>query len=368
MANHPKFVSALAAAALTWPAAAAAQSPSPAADISYTVRGSATPELAGRRAVLCDYWQGKTQRLDSATIGPDGRFVLQGCVPEPGVYHLRLDTARTMYFVALSAGSEVQASVQPRKQAKQLGPAPAYKVAFNGTPDTDLYEQFQQLRQAYPREAARRLHPGDSFADDRLMAATRRLVRQHPAAPLAAYWTWRELSRFEEQRVFVDSMTAVFARTLPASRYTRALQERQQQVPALMPGMPTPELTWQDLQGQPVALSQLRGQYVVLSYWGACCKPDAALLARLNEQYAGRGLKLVHVSAATNAANWRTVAQAFAVPGLHVSDLQGWAGPSFKRLNISVYPSTVLIDPTGNLVALGLREKALEQKLAELLP
>ncbi|UYZ60030.1 AhpC/TSA family protein [Hymenobacter latericus] len=361
-----KLSKALAAAALVLPTAAVAQNQGPEAGIPYTLRGSAPPDLAGRRVVVSNFWEGKTQRLDSATIGPDGSFLVQGRVPEPGVYLLRLDTARFLQFVPLEAGAVVQASVQRRKKPPRLGSPFAWK--FGGTPAVALYQQFYELREQYPREALRRGYPTGPLPDDRLMAATRRLVRQHPASPVAAYWTLREMSRFEEQRIFVDSMTAVFARTLPASRYTRALQERQQKVPALMPGMPAPELALQTPDGNPVLLSQLRGRYVLLSYWGACCKPDAAQLARLYALYHARGLELLHVSAATNAANWRTAAQAFAVPGQHVSDLQGWAGPSFNRFNISSYPTTVLLDAAGNLVAVGLRDKALAKKLAELLP
>lgn len=63
-------------------------------------------------------------------------------------------------------------------------------------------------------------------------------------------------------------------------------------------GDPAPEIVGTTLDGQPFRLSELRGEPVVLNFWGPSCVPCRAefpLLEAKGAQFAGDGLHLVGV-------------------------------------------------------------------------
>ena len=106
----------------------------------------------------------------------------------------------------------------------------------------------------------------------------------------------------------------------------------------------------------------------MLSFWGLCCRPDVQQLQALYQRYHARGLEVVNVAVLTDAAQWRQAVQSTGMPGRHASDLQGYDGPAMRAFNLSGYPTTVLIDAEGKLLAEGLRGQQLAKQLAQLLP
>ena len=69
--------------------------------------------------------------------------------------------------------------------------------------------------------------------------------------------------------------------------------------PALKVGKPAPEATLSMLTGQPIKLSSLRGQVVVLNYWATWCVPCRVELPLLDRYYriqAKNGLRVFAVT------------------------------------------------------------------------
>lgn len=65
------------------------------------------------------------------------------------------------------------------------------------------------------------------------------------------------------------------------------------------PGQMAPDFTLETFDGQTITLSELRGQLVLVNFWGSWCPPcdhEAPHLQDLYEQYAGQGLVVVGVN------------------------------------------------------------------------
>ncbi|MYK41553.1 MAG: TlpA family protein disulfide reductase, partial [Gemmatimonadetes bacterium] len=99
-----------------------------------------------------------------------------------------------------------------------------------------------------------------------------------------------------------------FQENNPYPEYTEAVQVALYKALKLQPGQPAPEFTLYDLDGQPVSLSQFKGQVVLLDFWASWCGPcigDLPDLRRIKRKAADKPLVFLNLSLDTDEAAWR---------------------------------------------------------------
>jgi thiol-disulfide isomerase/thioredoxin len=131
-----------------------------------------------------------------------------------------------------------------------------------------------------------------------------------------------------------------------------------------------PEISLKNPDGVEMKLSSLRGQYVLIDFWASWCMPcrrENPNVVRLYNKYKNKGFTIFSVSLDKDAEAWK---EAIEKDGLvwpnHVSDLLQWNSPLPQLYGFSGIPHTVLVNPEGNIIGVGLRGASLEQKLEEI--
>ena len=120
----------------------------------------------------------------------------------------------------------------------------------------------------------------------------------------------------------------------------------------LQPGQPAPDFTLDDLDGQPVSLSQFKGQVVLLDFWASWCVPcidNLPKLRKIKEKTADWPVVFLNISLDADEAAWREAIDKHEVEGVHVR-ADGWNAEVAKTYQVMGIPSYYLVDSQGLIV------------------
>jgi thiol-disulfide isomerase/thioredoxin len=142
-------------------------------------------------------------------------------------------------------------------------------------------------------------------------------------------------------------------------------------------GQEAPEIVFESPEGESIALSSLRGQMVLIDFWGAWCPPcrrENPNLVDVYRRYKDKefvnasGFTIYSVSLDKNRDRWIAAIEQDSLEwGSHVNDLTGMKTSAAWDYEFSSIPVNFLLDGNGIILAVGLRGSYLEKKLKEYL-
>lgn len=170
---------------------------------------------------------------------------------------------------------------------------------------------------------------------------------------LMEHYTWFDENEVEEiyghfpPHVKGSPHGRVLARRLEASRDTRT-------------GMPAKNFVKKDMNGKTVSLEKLRGKFVLLDFWGSWCGPCRASHPHLKELHEKYKRQVVFINVAQENVKdlaearklWTAAVKEDGLTWTQVLNNEGRDTCDMVRLfNITAFPTKVLIDPRGIVVA-----------------
>jgi thiol-disulfide isomerase/thioredoxin len=137
-----------------------------------------------------------------------------------------------------------------------------------------------------------------------------------------------------------------------------------------------PDITLNDMNGNPHSISQLRGNIVFVDFWASWCRPcrrENPVVVQTFKDYQNKkfkgasGFEIYSVSFDNTRDDW---SKAIEADGLtwnnNVSDLLGWRSVAAKKFNVRAIPMNYLIDQNGVIIAKNLRGEQLAEALLKL--
>lgn len=315
--------------------------------------------------------------LDSAKVDKDGSFKLEGKVGEKvfaiinfpkGAVLLVLDSNTNM-ALSIDANTPDQFGVKGSDDTEQLRKLlevnNTYMQALR-----NLEAKYAQYNTTVPSAAvqAQIRSEYDSIMSSRSNEIQSFIFNNKPN--ITAYFATNFLTA-EADYPFFDKVDKTFYTQFSNSKYAREHHQRVEVLRRTAIGETAPDIVLNDPFGKTVALSSLRGKYVLVDFWASWCKPcrmENPNVVRMYNKYKAKGFDVFSVSLDDNKDAWVKAINDDKLLWTHVSDLKKWNASVVKSYNIESIPFTVLLDKDGKIVAKNLRGEQLEQKLAELMP
>ncbi len=342
---------------------------------------------------------GKTAYLEALSSGgvievakapiQKGKFELETNIPGLGIYQLRIgepaDNAIVLTaqpndkikvkgkytdFVTGAEVSGVSWSSQYKEYMRlvsQFGEAQSELMSLQGkVTQEELVKRFKVLKKPIDDFALAQIDKDPSNAFNIILSSS--------LMPTDGFIDYPA-----ENLVVLKKMTESYKKDHSDSPITKSLEQQVFQIESglaeyeiMKSGKkPAPDIELFNPEGQEIKLSSLKGKLVLIDFWASWCGPcrkENPNVVKLYNKFKNKGFTIYSVSLDTDKASWvNAIEQDGLVWPNHVSDLLGWKTYLIKLYNFSSIPHTVLVGKDGNIIAVGLRGEALEQKVAEIL-
>ena len=205
---------------------------------------------------------------------------------------------------------------------------------------------------------------------DAVQEAMKKVIDQNPDVEASAY-----MYRLYNSEVPFEELEAGFNRYSEKVRNSFLAKDLSEELAArraTIPGAEAPDFTLNDPEGNPVTLSSLRGQYVIVDFWASWCKPCRAGVPDMKKLYAKyhkKGLEIIGVSDDNDHDKWRQAIEQDQTPWIHVVDefpVENKPARVGSEWGVHYIPSYFLLDKEGKVIG-KMEHEELEAKLAELL-
>lgn len=319
--------------------------------------------------------QGGYKNFMGAKIDKKGNYVIKGNLPSKDYYVLRVGQQHVNLILRDSSKIRLNAdaknmfafhTISGSDESVAINDFVAHMMAFNQKRDS----MAAYLKKFPDQEAA----INQSFQQEYMTfsAYKQRYISQNPNSPalLPVISTFDLDKEFATYEAVVKQLDNGFRGcptiTATVAEYEKNKKLNQSKGP-LGTGKPAPDFAQNDVNGNPIKLSDLKGKVVLIDFWASWCGPcrqENPNVVRLYDKYKDAGFTVLSVSLDDNKERWQAaiVKDNLKWPN-HVCDFKKWSNEAAKLYQVGGIPFTVLVDREGNIIDTKLRGVQLEQAL-----
>lgn len=342
-----------------------------------TIHGEVEQIVPGGWVRLEKIEEQKIAYVDSALVETDGAYKLIVTVDEPSFYRLNFNNRQHVMLILTGKERTVEVNAAGNNPQGFSEVSGSYDTQYMRDMD-ELTNNFQKDVQRINWQAGQARASGDLVTFQALSIEYQELSKESDdrmkkmvwnAVPsLAAYYGIQRLN-LEQNFPFFDSVSIALSRALPNNYISKKLFKMVEAKRSLTIGSEAPEIALPDPDGKIIRLSSLRGNYVLIDFWAAWCRPcrvENPNVVRVYKQYQKENFEILGVSLDRKREAWIQAIKQDGLPWKHISDLKYFNSVAARTYQIDAIPTTYLINPEGKIIAKNLRGQSLIAKLKEI--
>jgi peroxiredoxin len=341
---------------------------------TYEINGT-IEAIADGTVLLERIIDGQYSVVDSTTIS-NGQFSFSGTLENPDLYFLSVvgKRGKALMFLENSEitvtahadtiwtariqGSTVQDEFLAFQEELQ-------KIAMAGQ---ELYNRYREAMSNGDQVLAGSLEGEVNASVERINAFQLKFIAENPSSCISPVI----LSDMSQEMDVAELETHLnkLDPSLDGNSFVIQLRTKTESLNRLAIGKIAPDFTQNDTEGNPVTLSSLRGNYLLIDFWAAWCSPcrlENPNIVAAYERFHDKGFDIIGVSLDRSKEDWLNAIERDNLTWTQVSDLKYWGNEAAQLYGVNSIPSNFLLDREGKIIFKGLRGKALHTELEKLL-
>lgn len=307
----------------------------------------------------------------------DGSFSFSGDISLAEIRYIKIGEERTRRSFFLE-GSEVEIKGKANDLSKATVTGSASNDLYQSFKDgstvfndqySELYEAYKEAEKAEDEAKMTEIDEKWEAVDQEKATYSKKFVNDNINSVLGPFIAYQELTMDPDMELLA-SISKGMNPEIAESKYGVQFIDRYNTLESVSIGKTAIDFSQAMPNGDSMALSDLKGQYVLIDFWASWCGPcrsENPNVVKLYDDYKDKGFEIMGVSFDTKQDRWE---QAIADDGLtwhQVSDLGGWGNAAGKLYGVRSIPHTVLLDRDQKIIAKNLRGDELREKIASLL-
>ncbi|MDZ7756004.1 TlpA disulfide reductase family protein [Rhodohalobacter sp.] len=316
--------------------------------------------------------------VDTLTVQADSTFSASYSL-EPHFYQLRISDYPNVSFIA-DSGQNI---------AIQYASDEDYDLS--GSPDTNLFEEYEEYRMNALRELVYPVRdPLDSLlAEDDPENAER--IEQLGKEVLKAEESYRDTLLYAVQEMgtsiaiyptmvrwdgdkhmdYYEGLAADFSEEHAGLEVAELVSEKVRILEQVSIGGKVSEIVAPDTSGVERSLYNNLGTYTLIDFFGSWCGPcrsESDHLGRMYSQYKDAGFEIFGFGVEFEKESWLRAIEKDNRSWINVSTVDGYTNQIAAEYSITALPKNFLVDEDGIIIAKDIHGEELEEKLDELFP
>ncbi len=314
--------------------------------------------------------------IDSTTIF-NNAFIFKGSVDFPDMYFIEILNVTSTKNIFLE-NSEISISgdalafddiiitgseseIEFQEYLKLIEPAEKKMEA--------IFTEYPLAQQSGDEVKMKELFDEYALIEQEITEVGKEFIVSHPSSFVSAGILGHLTNSLEADEI--EELLNVLDAKLAINPIIGELQEKVKTLKITAIGQPAPDFELNNVDGNPVKLSDKIGtKLLLLDFWAAWCNPcreENPNIVAVYNKYKDKGFDVFGVSLDKDREAWLQAISDDNLTWTHVSQLEGWTCEAVDKYAISSIPANFLLDENGIIVAKNLRGEDLENKVKELL-